>query len=305
MKLEGECLRAVKYYSGDVSGDDPFWGDPKAYNTLNSLFFPGIRTEEARAAEGKRLNPAMLSDYGRLTAVACRLLEASVLCARDEEKRAYRVERCRDFYDCVIEGGSISFTSTSTAGFLPAYRDRRGIALLTFTIAAGVPCIPMEQALDIYAKSSEQEILLPPWVRYRLTYRPLSREEELITDADGKPPVLAADIRVEGWDIRAAGKASGTDGLATRADGLDIGVSDIDIGTDSLTGEALDQELLEQAAEAGRRVYEALNEGREPDDDDILGYMYFKDVFAEDMKAFAGRLKNRQPHEAEHGRTQT
>ncbi|MBO4919619.1 MAG: hypothetical protein J5365_05625 [Erysipelotrichaceae bacterium] len=44
-------LKAIRYYEGDVSGDDPFWSDPKAYVTLNSLFFEGIEAERRRARE--------------------------------------------------------------------------------------------------------------------------------------------------------------------------------------------------------------------------------------------------------------
>ena len=32
-------IKAIKFYRGDVSGGDSFYGDGKAYVTLNSLFF--------------------------------------------------------------------------------------------------------------------------------------------------------------------------------------------------------------------------------------------------------------------------
>ena len=43
-----EMLQAIRYYEGDVSGNDPFWGDPKAYCTINSLLFSGVENEIAR-----------------------------------------------------------------------------------------------------------------------------------------------------------------------------------------------------------------------------------------------------------------
>ena len=53
-ELNGREKAALRYYIGDVSGNDEFWSDPKAYTVLNSLFFAGTATERSRAAEGKR-----------------------------------------------------------------------------------------------------------------------------------------------------------------------------------------------------------------------------------------------------------
>ena len=41
---ESAIIRAIRFYEGDTHGDDPFWGDPKGYCTLNALLFPGIET---------------------------------------------------------------------------------------------------------------------------------------------------------------------------------------------------------------------------------------------------------------------
>ena len=65
--LNEKEIRALRFYIGDVSGSDPFFSDPKAYVVLNSLFFPDISSERARAAEGKLLNPAIIADTERLT----------------------------------------------------------------------------------------------------------------------------------------------------------------------------------------------------------------------------------------------
>ena len=65
--LNEKEIRALRFYIGDVSGSDPFFSDPKAYVVLNSLFFPDISSERARAAEGKLLNPAIIADTERLS----------------------------------------------------------------------------------------------------------------------------------------------------------------------------------------------------------------------------------------------
>ena len=43
--MDKEQQKALLYYEGDVQGSDPFWGDKKAYTTLNSLLFPGFANE--------------------------------------------------------------------------------------------------------------------------------------------------------------------------------------------------------------------------------------------------------------------
>ena len=182
-------IRAVKWYIGDVAGDDPFWSDPKIYVTINSLFFPGIATERARAGEGKRLNPAVFADESRLIGALRDLLAA--FAPLDAPTEVFRVERYADFRQMQEAGGTISFTSTSTAGFLRAYQDRAGIALMRFHLPAGTLCIPMAQMLDNYAKADEAEILLPPCMRLQFEKLPLLNSEKSILDANGEPPMIS------------------------------------------------------------------------------------------------------------------
>ena len=56
-------LRALRWYEGDVTGNDPLWADSKAYVTLNAIFFDGIENEMIKAKENKHLNPALLSRW--------------------------------------------------------------------------------------------------------------------------------------------------------------------------------------------------------------------------------------------------
>ncbi len=182
-------LRAVRWYIGDVDSNAPFWGNAKAYVTLNSLFFDGIAAERARAAEGKFLDPAILADENRLVDVLRDLLSAFL--PLETALDTYRVERFADFTAMREAGRTLSFTSTSTAGFLPAYQDRIGIALMRFTLPAGTPCIPMAQALPHYAKADEAEVLLPPCMRLQITEMPISAEESDILDANRQPPRIS------------------------------------------------------------------------------------------------------------------
>jgi hypothetical protein len=241
MNLTASQISAIKYYIGDVQGDDPFWSDGKAYLVLNSLFYPDISTEQARTKEGKKLNPVILKEPERLLYVLSNLLSACEYGRSAPVQTAYRVERYSDYLLNAKEGKTISFTSTSTAGFLNAYRDRKGVALMKFHISEGTPCIPVENALDSYAKPDEQEILLPPWLSLHLTECELSPNEQKITDSDGKPPLISVDVEITG-----------------------------------VLPFPSPVQIPESGNLAGMRVLSALNQGIEPSQDDISTYCAWK-----------------------------
>ena len=239
---------AVKWYIGDVNGEDPFWGDPKAYVTVNALFFPGIAAEQARALEGKRLNPAILEDAERLQRVLRDLLSAFT--PLPAELMTYRVERYSD-YRMMLEQGTrtLSFTSTSTAGFLKAYQDRSGIALMRFRLPPGTPCIDMSKVLECYAKSEEAEILLPPGLQLTITEQPLLPAEREILDADGRPPYLSV--------------TAVPNGMRTALHG--------------------DCALPDAFRQAGIRVLRDLSAGNCPSPEDVSEYVQWKRLFTEQL----------------------
>lgn len=233
---------ALRYYIGDVSGNDPFYGDSKAYITLNSLFFPNIYTEKARTAEGKFLNPTVIADIPRLMGCFESLFSAFSKSAIDKNVSVYRVERMADFLLCCQNSATISLTSTSTAGFLNSYRDRRGIALLKFRLPVGINCIDIARTLDNYSKPDEAEILLPPFMSINITEKTLSNSELNITDIDGMPPEISCEINP-------------------------IGISPCDTKIPDLPSKG---EL------AGQRVYAALNSHVIPNEEDIALYSEWK-----------------------------
>ena len=240
---------ALRYYIGDVSGSDAFYGDPKAYVVINSLFFPEITTERARAAEGKYLNPAIIEDTGRLLEFFSGLFSAFRKCAAGETINTFRVERFSDYSLCKEYGHTLSLTSTSKAGFLGEYRDRLGIALMKFEISAGTPCIDVGAALDVYVKPEEAEVLLPPFTRLEITEYVPSGEEAEILDSAGKPPIVGSKVK--------------TCGIAS-----------------------FSSEICEFPADgnkAGMRVYTALNAGKEPDDEDVKLYTCWKSALVKSL----------------------
>jgi len=191
-------IQAVRYYIGDVRNlpQDGFWNDPKAYCLLNALFFPEMQAESARIAEGKKLNPELLADLPRLIDFFRNFLTVFRKSASEQEFITYRVERFSDYEFMRKAGKTISFTSTSEAGFLESYQDRKGIALLRFQIPEHTPCIRMQDFFRNYAKPEEAEILLPPELKLHFEVLNLSESELKILDADGNPPLISCLVRV-------------------------------------------------------------------------------------------------------------
>lgn len=241
--LSDKEKNALKFYIGDVSGCDSFYGDGKAYVVLNSLFFPDIRSEMLRAAEGKYLNPAIIEDIPRLMEFFEGLFSAFGKSQLKSSCTTYRVERMADFELCRALGRTISMTSTAMSGFLDAYRDRRGIALMKFNLAQGQHCINAAEMLDYYAKPEETEIIVPPFMAIEIAENSLSGEERRITDCDGNPPSVSVTVS--------------TNGICGEFDGA---ISEI------------------PCCKAGIRVYNALNEGKAPDIEDVAEYSEWKKV---------------------------
>ncbi|MDE6833163.1 MAG: hypothetical protein K2J39_02785 [Ruminococcus sp.] len=231
----------LRYYIGDVSGTDPFWSEPKAYLVLNSLLYDSIETEISRTKEGKFLNPAILDDVDRLLDFYDNMFSAFRKCHTENGIITYRVERYADFMPILNGKHTVSFTSTSTGGFLDAYRDRKGITLVKFSIPENVSCIDVAEVLDFYAKPEEKEVLLPPFISLSLTEIPMTENELSITDSDGKSPVNSYNAVCSALNTR------------------------------ERTGN-----ISHDGAGAGRRIYKALNNGLTPKENDIEIYTYWK-----------------------------
>ena len=192
--LDEKEIKALKFYTGETFGNDGFWSDPKAYLVINSLFFTDISTETARAKEGKYLNPEILADTRRLCGLMNCIFSAFDKCTAEKDIISYRVERFSDYIPCKENKSTVSFTSTSVSGFLNSYRDRKGIALLEFGIPQGTHCIEMGKVLDVYSKSDEEEILLPPFLEIDIKEYKVPEIYADITDSEDKPPVIYSEI---------------------------------------------------------------------------------------------------------------
>lgn len=197
--LTPEEMRAVKFYEGDITEndrDDSFWGDARAYITLNALLYDNLATEYVRSHEGKRLNPAISANSPRLVRLYAALLSAAEKGVQTADTICYRVERADDFEVCLERGMTNAFTSTSRSGFLPAYGDKQKIVLLCYHAPAGTPLIIFSNLLNQYLKSNEDEILLPPFLRFDAEKRPLTDADCCIFDQNDAPPIAAYDLYI-------------------------------------------------------------------------------------------------------------
>ena len=192
VSLPDRCLTALRYYVGEASARLELPQDPKAYNTLNALFFDGLSTERARVSEGRSLNGELLLFPEALTALCRDLLQALEQGKADAaDGPLYRVERETDSQIMRSLSGTVSFTSTSRAGFLNAYTDKRRLVLMEFRLPAGTPRADMARLLPRYIKPQEAEVLLPPGLPLCFRERHLTAAEKNIRDRDGNAPVYA------------------------------------------------------------------------------------------------------------------
>lgn len=216
-----DLQNAVRFYEGDVSfSDDPLFRDPKAYITLNAVFFPGIGNETVKHTEQKLLNPLFFlrwqEIFGKNGITDClfHVMKDNLL---DRKKTVWRVERLADFSEIMQKKQTIAFTSTSSCGFLPAYGDKQGIVLIEFHLPENTPVINLAEYLLEYAKADESEILLPPYLSLSAEKVFLSESEKRITDRNGNPPDAKYIISTHGLSFPREEKVSITDKTVLKA----------------------------------------------------------------------------------------
>lgn len=183
---------AVRFYEGDVPDTkDPLYSDPKAYVTLNAVFFPGTENERIKIREHRFLNPAFFLRWQEVfgeEGITSKIFEAMRVSGGCRKNLTWRVEREQDFAEMCRQKRTVAFTSTSSSGFLSSYGDKLGIVLLEFHLDETVPALDLADFLSYYAKKDESEILLPPFLGITVKKTELSSDEKKITDQNGNPP---------------------------------------------------------------------------------------------------------------------
>ena len=259
-KLPDYCEKALRYYIGEKKAYPMVPEDTKAYNTINTFFFDGLDSERMRAAEKKTLNPDFLKENMSTLALCADLMAALRFGGITKgEETLYRLTRETDVEAMKRARTTISFTSTSKKPYLKEYATKINLILLEFHIPAHTPRADMMELLTDYAKPEEQEVLLPPWLPVELKEVSLSDEEMTYRDYNDQPPKAKYIVEVTG-DIC-------------------YPLCDNTIKVEP-TG-----------CEAGKAVYDALNNGIEPDSEDIDKYLEWKAQFVRMVTILARGMK--------------
>lgn len=248
INLPEACLQALRYYTGDCKAYPGMPQDPKAYCTINSLFYTGINSEYARGKEGKPLNPELLNCAENTLSFCCDLMDALQFGGVNEPKmHLYRVARETDVAEMRACKHTVSFTSTSKNGFLESYTDKSNLVLLEFVLPENGPRADMSLLLPDYTKPEEAEVLLPPWLPLSFQERGLTEEEEKIRDKEGNKP-LAALIVTAGTNV-------------------------------CYPEESSPLEMDKHGEDAGKRVFSDLVNNRKPNSFDESLYIQWKSAF--------------------------
>lgn len=197
--LNDEEIKALKYYEGDLTIQDTsdYFSNPKAYVTFNSLFFEGLETERARTNEGRMLDIAIGTNPQEVLHMSKNLISAMKKYPHDM-LHTYRVERLVDYQEFKKYKMLPSFISTSTNGFLDAYKDKKDLVLMDIWIDSDALCIPYQEALHQYQKKEEGEVLLAPYAMIDIEELPISEEVKEIQDCNGNPPKVYCKVMVHG-----------------------------------------------------------------------------------------------------------
>jgi hypothetical protein len=109
-----------------------------------------------------------------------------------------RVDRLVNFDMMKAKGETFAFTSTSTAGFLPEIAAQKsGLVLLDVKLNCKVPFVDYGGLLrEAYVYSSEQEVLLPPFLKVK------SITKESLSDHEWVDPLMPDGREVPKYTVQ-------------------------------------------------------------------------------------------------------
>lgn len=203
-------IDAIRFYEGDtrsrdINGNlnnmkstDEFWGDQKAYRTLNALLFPGLDNEKERIKEeGNKLNPKIVDNIEISIGIYCNIYAAMLKSAlKNESVITKRVERLQSINN-LKEGETVSYTSTSKVEYVGEFADKNGNVFLEFHIPKNFPYIDLEKVLkEEYEHKDEKEVLLPPFTTIAINDGTLLHFEKRIKDINREEPKAKYIINV-------------------------------------------------------------------------------------------------------------
>lgn len=196
-----EERNALRFYQGAIDQYEEtehmklhrgFYQTKRAYNLLNVLMYPGIENEIARFYKEKKQVPFQLLDeldvfvavYEHIFSMMCKNMNKQ----SKEHKHLYRLERIQAL-SMVKDGHTYSFTSCSLEKSPDVYFTKKdGILLLELDMPLSIPYVSVNQALGKNKFSYQEEILLPPFIKFFSERKNFTERELSYRDVHNEAP---------------------------------------------------------------------------------------------------------------------
>lgn len=220
-ELKGVCMygitqdekNSILYYQGAVnkiklnqesSHLKSFYSVSNAYETMNTLLFPGIENEQTRIIQEKRLldiemlnyMPEILKVYGNIYSAMCKYTYHENC---DERLYTWRKDRINSlsFFE---NGYNCCFLSSSLEDKVnPYFFKKSGLLLLEIDAPGKIEHLDMNKVLGEDSKyPDEDEILFPPFLYFQKRELELTEVEKGYKDCNSQPPKGKYEIKIYG-----------------------------------------------------------------------------------------------------------
>lgn len=200
-----EEVNSLKFYQGDINGylinssedkskyESNFYKTRSAYHILNMLMYPGIDNEITRICnENKKLPIHLIESIDELLFIYKNIFSAMCKYKNHHKKNgtiyAFRKDRIQS-KNALSQNYLPSITSCSLENNIDNYFLKKdGILLLEYEIPNYVPHIILNDVISDSVFQYQNEILLPPFLRFEKVALEFTEEEYSYRDINDEPP---------------------------------------------------------------------------------------------------------------------
>lgn len=213
-RITSSEIVSLKIYQGSISGlsdsEDShiclseFLSCKGVYQLLNLLMFPGIENEIARICKERKEIPVKLLEnlediitiYRDIFSIMFKFPHISKL-NNMEALHIYRKDRMQSM-QMVNAGYTYSFTSCSFLDDVGQFfKDKDGLLLLECDILSSIPHVVLNEVLGENKYQSQEEVLLPPFLKFRKKKMPYTSKELKYRDKNDEPPKAKYLLEIE------------------------------------------------------------------------------------------------------------
>lgn len=209
-----EERNSLRFYQGDIESYEvaedenfksEFYQTKGAYNLLNVLMHPGMENEYARFfKESKKIPYNLFDDLEELIKVYKNIFALMCKSMNNQSKvylHLYRVERMQAI-KMVEAGYTYNFTSCSLENNPdPYFMKKDGILLLEWDVPLSVPHILVNDILGRNKFAYQEELLLSPFIRFKVEERKFTEAELRYRDVNGESPKAKYNLKVlDDWE---------------------------------------------------------------------------------------------------------